>query len=30
MVFRALHAKAAELLDLTERLERLTKDTPAW
>jgi hypothetical protein len=25
-----LHAQAAEILDLTKRLEELTKDTPAW
>jgi hypothetical protein len=26
----ALHAQAKEVQELTERLERLTKDTPAW
>ena len=26
----ALHARAAGIVDLTKRLEELTKDTPAW
>ncbi len=25
-----LHANATEVLQLTQRIERLTKDTPAW
>ena len=27
---RRLEAKTAEILDMTQKLERLTKDTPAW
>jgi hypothetical protein len=26
----ALHARAAQIVDLTKRLETLTKDTPTW
>jgi predicted YcjX-like family ATPase len=26
----ALHAKAAEILEMAKQLEHLTKDTPAW